>query len=136
MYQIEDIYKFLEKHLFDDPVKPDSDIFDDFGCVGDDFHELIEDYRNTFKVDMSDYLWYFHGDEEGNNFFAMHLVDPPYKRVKRIPVTPTMLLDYANTGKWSIDYPEHTLPKRRYDLIFNQILIVGLILYALCRLIF
>ncbi|WP_256012245.1 DUF1493 family protein [Desertivirga xinjiangensis] len=136
MHQIEDIYQFLEKHIYDEPVKPDSDIFDDFGCVGDDFDELIGDYATTFKVDMSDYLWYFHGDEEGNNFLAIQLVDPPYKRVKRIPVTPTMLLDFANSGKWSIEYPEHTLPKRRYDILFNQLLIVALVLYVIYSLVF
>lgn len=136
MYHLEDIYEFLKKHLYDEPVKADSDIFDDFGCVGDDFHELIDDYARTFNVDMSSYLWYFHGDEEGNGFFSLQIVDPPYKRVKRIPVTPTMLLEFANAGRWEITYPEHILPKRRYDIIFNQILIAGLLLYAIYSLIF
>ena len=135
MYQIEDIYQLLEKHIPGEVVDPDSDIFDDFGCVGDDFHDMISDYANTFKVDMSKYLWYFHGDEEGNGI-SMQIVDPPYKRVKRIPVTPEMLLEFANSGKWGIDYPDHNLPKRRYDILFNQILIVGLILYAIYSLVF
>ena len=44
---------------------------------------------------MVDYLWYFHSDEEGQNIGGL-IVKPPNLKVKRIPVTPKLLLDFAN----------------------------------------
>lgn len=29
----------------------------------------------------------------------------------------------ARSGKWDIQYPDHKLPKRRYDIIVNQLLV-------------
>jgi hypothetical protein len=115
-----------------DEIKPDSDIFHDIGLVGDDFHELIEEYAKKYSVNMESYLWYFHADEEGRSFGGEFFA-PPYRLVKRIPVTPIMLVEFANKGKWDISYPEHTLPKRRNDLLINRIMlylfIVGVIVY-------
>ena len=72
---------------------------------------------------MNSYLWYFHTDEEGNSF-GSGFFKPPNERVKHIPVTAEVLLKSANEGKWTIEYPEHKIPKRRYDIIINQILIL------------
>ncbi len=55
---------------------------------------------------MTSYLWYFHSDVEGGwNSFGRSFFDLPYKQVKRIPVTPVMLADFARKGKWDIQYP-------------------------------
>lgn len=109
------------------------DIFEDLGCVGDDFHELIEDYAKEFKVDMSNYLWYFHGDEEGSlNSIGGWFFKRPFERVKRIPVTPNMLLEFAEAKKWNIQYPYHNIPKVRVDIIINYAL-AGLFLFLLIR---
>jgi acyl carrier protein len=104
-------------------INAHTDISDDLGVDGDDFHELIEEYAQKYQVDMTNYLWYFHTDEEGQNIGGLFF-EPPYERVTRIPVTPLMLEGFANTGKWAIEYPAHHLPKRRYDLIFNQIILL------------
>lgn len=123
-YSEENIISFLTDLVGREKITALTDIFSDLGVVGDDFHEMIEEYSKKFSVDMTSYLWYFHSDEEGQNFGACFF-KTPNERVKRIPVTPKMLVDFANKGKWTIDYPEHTLPKRRYDLIINTVLVIG-----------
>jgi len=127
----------IEKQILDfvkdisgiDEINPDSDIFK-LGVVGDDFHELIDKYSETYKVDMTEYLWYFHTDEEGQNIGAL-FAKPPYSRVDRIPVTPKLLSEFAKTNKWQMKYPEHKLPNKRVDTIINQILVIAFIIIIL-----
>jgi len=133
-YSIANLTQFIADLSGLDDVQADEDIFGSLGIVGDDFHEMIEKYAAAFSVDMSGYLWYFHADEEGSGFsFGNSFSAAPYNRVTRIPVTPAMLTDFANKGKWEIDYPEHKLPKMRYDLLINMIIVtlflIGLLLY-------
>ena len=123
-YSEENILTFLTDLVGVEKIDSQTDIFLDLGVTGDDFHEMIEEYQKTYNVDMTSYLWYFHADEEGQSIGG-GFFKAPHERVKRIPVTPKMLLDFANKGKWTIEYPEHTLPKRRYDLIINTILVLG-----------
>ena len=88
---------------------------------------------------MSGYLWYFHAAEEIGFGIGAIFFDPPNYRVKRMPVTPAMLTEFANKGKWDIVYPDHTLPKYRYDLLINTVFIwvlgvafaIGLVLKAI-----
>ena len=112
-----DIETFISEKTFEKEIKPNTDIFNELGCTGDDFHELMEEYHKKFSVDMSNYLWYFHADEEGRNSGIGNIFfKPPYERVKRIPVTPQMLYKFANNGKWDLQYPTHKLPKYRIDI--------------------
>jgi len=122
-----EIVEFLQDLSGIDEIEPTSDIFNDIGLVGDDFHEMIEEFALKYSVDMTNYLWYFHTDEEGWNGIGEFFFSPPYKCVDRIPVTPTMLVEFANKGKWNIRYPNHKFPTRRYDLFLNQI-VIGLFL--------
>jgi len=104
--------------------------------VGDDFHEMIEKYAKKYSVEMKGYLWYFHADEEsGWNNIGGWFFKPPYSRVARIPITPLMLTDFANRGKWDLQYPEHKLPKKRSDILINQILLGVLLALFLLSLI-
>lgn len=132
-YQLEHIIKFLSKIAVTDEVKANSDLFADIGIVGDDLDFILEDYATTFSVNMDNYLWYFHNEDEvssiniGRLFFT-----PPYKKVKRIPITPLMLTNFANKGKWDVQYPKHELPSYRYDIIIHNafvflILLIGII---------
>jgi hypothetical protein len=92
----------------------------------------MEEYANIFNVDMSGYLWYFHADEEGGwNSFGSLFFQPPYRRVKHIPVTPALLLEMANKGRWDIQYPAHQLPKRRWDIIIDQALLVVILAWVI-----
>lgn len=114
----------------------DTDINGELRIEGDDFDELMKSYSEQFKVDMSDYWWYFHHEEEGFQISLGRLLfKPPNLRVERIPVTPTMLADFANKGKWDINYPAHKIPAIRFDMIldwiFTGIFLVSLIWFSL-----
>jgi Protein of unknown function (DUF1493) len=138
MYSLEEIFLFLEKQTGCDlsEINPETDIHTDLGVSGDDFDEMMFEYSKKFDVDLKNYLWYFHSDEEGGwNSIGGSFFKPPYKRVTRIPVTPLLLLQFANLGKWDIKYPEHQLPKRRYDMIINGILVLSVLGYLTYRLI-
>lgn len=124
----EEIIHFLKEETYEEEITSETDIFNECGIIGDDSHELIEKYQMKYNVDMSNYLWYFHCDEEGSTFITGMFFKPPYKRVTRIPITPKMLTDFANSKIWKIDYPEHKLPKYRYDMIFNQVLFLVILI--------
>lgn len=117
-YSIEDIDRYVLAGMLSEHG-PDADLCEDYEIYGDEWAITIYEYSKKFNVDISTALWYFHNREEGLHGLGGLLFPPPYKRVKHIPVTPAMLLDFANKGKWNIDYPQHTIPKRRYDLIIN-----------------
>ena len=134
VYTIEEIQNFIADKTGCDilEVTADCDIHYDLGCTGDDFGELIAEYSSRFNVKMDGYLWYFHTDEEGQNF-GSSFFRPPNERVEHIAVTPQLLLQFANKGWWAISYPEHKLPKRRYDIIINQVLIGIFVAYLIYR---
>lgn len=131
----EEIIQFLKEETYEDTITSETDIFNECGISGDDSHELIEKYQMKYNVDMSTYLWYFHCDEEGTNFITGMFFKPPYKRVTRIPITPKMLTDFANSKIWKIDYPEHKLPKYRYDMIINYIFFLIILIWLISSLI-
>lgn len=122
MNWINEIRNFLEDYSGVYPDNEDTDIFKDMGVVGDDFHEMIEKFAKQYQVDMTDYLWYFHADEEGQSIGGV-FYKAPYQKVQRIPVTPKMLSYFIETKKWKIDYPKHDTPKSRPDLLINKIVV-------------
>ena len=113
MYHLAEILKFVEEQTgcSEDHVHKNSDIVKDLGCYGDDFDDLLAKFSKNYSVDISSYRWYFHTSEEGNSIGGSFF-RPPNERVEHIPVTPGMLLEFANSGKWDIEYPDHKLPKR------------------------
>lgn len=102
----------------------------DLGVYGDDLDELLEEYAERFHVDLSTYRWYFHTREEGWNLGGIFFRSPD-RRVPRIPITVAMLRDFASAGVWSVDYPAHELPRRRYDLLTNRSCVVLFLVVAL-----
>lgn len=135
MYVVEDIIEFVKEETAVREVNATDDLFNDLGCVGDDYYEFMQAYSTRFKVDMTAFLWYFHADEEGQNLGGVFF-KPPYMRVEHIPVTPNLLLEFANKGKWEIDYPKHKLPKRRYDMLINYaigFLLIAYVIYSCFR---
>ena len=132
MYSQEQVNIFIKEKTGVDKLKPNDDLLNDQRVCGDDFHELIDEYAKVFKVDMTSYLWYFHADEEGGwNSIGGTFFKPPYERVIHIPVTPALLLDIANKGRWDVQYPPHKLPKRRWDIFVNQVLFVSVVVWLL-----
>ena len=137
MIATETIIQFVSEFTGSSKIGPETDIYDDLGCVGDDFFELMEIYSNQFSVDMSEFLWYFHSAEEGLPGIGQEFFDPPYARVERIPVTPAMLTEFANSGKWHIEYPPHHIPKIRWDIRIDLIIFIsiaiGIAIYQLLK---
>lgn len=115
----------------DTPVTPYTCLEKDCGILMDDFHEMIERYSKQFDVNMDNYLWYFHAEEEPTINIGKYFHKPPYKRVSRISITPQTLENFVQSGVWNIKYPPHTLPKYRYDLIINFIFVTLPLLCAL-----
>ena len=123
MCSINKIRNLLEDYSGISVEDPNIDIYKELDITGDDFHEMIDKYSKKYKVDMSNYLWYFHANEEGSSIGSLFF-KPPYKRIKRISVTPQMLVDFIKTKKWEVEYPKHKIPKRRNDIRVNLILLV------------
>ena len=131
MPKTNEIIEFVKKNTGLKNITSDTDIFEN-GVGGDDFHELIEDFAKTYSVDMTNYLWYFHADEEGGRMsIGGFFFDQPYKKVQRIPVTPLLLTEFANKGKWEIEYQKHQISKKRYDLLINTILFIAVIVWLI-----
>ena len=129
MSKLDEIKGFIKELSGIDEINTESDIYS-LGITGDDFHEMIAEYSKNYKVDMSEYLWYFHADEEGLSFGKLFF-KPPYSRVERVPVTPKILAEFAETRKWTYKYTGHELPNKRIDLIINQIIVIVFVLIAL-----
>jgi len=114
-----------------DIIHANTDIVDELGFVGDDFHELMTSYSNKYQVNMDEYLWYFHSEDEGLNIWSF-IFKSPSAKVNRIPVTPEMLLNFAVKSKWQVVYPEHKVPTNRNDITCSNalwlVLIIGLCL--------
>lgn len=92
-----EIIDFIEKEYWKSNLQSDSDIFTLLKIDGDDCDDLLSKYAEKYNVDMNDFLWYFHYQEEasltfnfGNIFFKN-----PHNRVKEIPITPKMLAEFA-----------------------------------------
>ena len=120
MSQLE-IIELIKKLSSEDKIESTTDIFKDAGLVGDDFDEMIEKFALKYSVDMTGYIWYFHTDEEGLSIGSFFFA-PPNEQVERIPVTPAMLAEFAKRGRWEIQYPNHKISARRYDLLVNRII--------------
>ena len=137
MAEVSEIIEFLKQKTGADSISENSDIGSDLGVDGDDYDELILEFSERYNVDVSSCLWYFHFSEEGSwNSIGRQFFKSPDERVKHIPVTPVMLSNFTKSGKWNLDYPEHNIPKKRYDILVNQVLVIGLILYLLWRWLF
>jgi len=83
--------------------------------------ELLNAYAERFGVDLSGYLWYFHTGKEGGPGIGGLFFPPPNARVQEIPITLGMLREFAERGRWAIEYPPHEPPQSRPDLRLNQL---------------
>lgn len=101
----------------------DADLFDRLGIDGDDAFEFMEQFSKNFAVDLSGYRWYFHNGEEGWGLGGL-IFRPPYRRVTPIPITKAILLEAMRTKAWPLRYPEHRLPRYRWDVFVNQLLVI------------
>jgi len=115
-----------EQTNYQGPVSEATALQSDIGVAGDDMDVLLHAYAKQFGVEMSGYLWYFHTEEEGFNIGAL-LFPPPSSQVHQIPITLSMLRQFAETKRWAVEYPSHRLHRYRYDIWVNWFLILLLI---------
>lgn len=129
----EEIIDFLKEETYEENIISDTDVFNECGVSGDDCDELLCKYCEKYSVDMTAFLWYFHYQEEGSLNFNLGSLffKNPYQRVKTIPITPKMLTDFANSKIWKINYPEHKLPKYRYDMIINYVFFLIILIWLI-----
>jgi len=132
MVELAEIVTFIKDQTGCEEVFENSDVTEDLGVDGDDFDDLIADFSKKFNVDISSCLWYFHCGEEGNSIGGAFFKSPD-RRVNHIPVTPLMLHAFVQKGKWDIQYPDHKLPKRRFDLHINLLLIVVFVVFLIYK---
>jgi Protein of unknown function (DUF1493) len=116
-----------EQTGFRGPLTEATSLQSDIGVYGDDMHELIAAYAERFAVDLSGYIWYFHTGDEGWPNIGGMFFPPPNSRVREIPITVGMLYDFAQHGRWAVEYPDHEPPGPRWDIRINQMIAVGLI---------
>ena len=129
------IVEFIEDYWGEKTAPAEGEcVFEKLGIDGDDAFEFMEKYSEAFSVNLDDYRWYFHNGEEGWGLGAI-LFKPPYRRVCHIPITIETLANSASLGKWTTNYPEHELPKHRYDVLFNQLFVLFLLLLVFALLI-
>jgi hypothetical protein len=100
------------------------------GLFADDLTEFMATFGKRFKVDLSTFRWYFHTGEEGVSVGALFFT-PPHDRVPRIPITLRLLREAAELGRWPVDYPDHSLPPRRWDIVINQCLAAAFVVWLL-----
>lgn len=134
MVAIAEIYRFINTELEvpEALLNSDTDLFVTFDISADTCEDFIQAFASKFKVDLADYCWYFHHGEAGLNIGGF-LVAPPYKRVERIAITPEILRSSATKRRWKIKYPEHQLPKKRWDMIINKAILFLVFFYFLNR---
>ena len=132
-YRLEDIEAFVAKQV-GEPVgalDPGLDLFERFRIDGGNCDEFVTKFSAAFDVNLSGYLWYFHHGEEPHPGLLFQVFwPPPDQRVARIPISPRILLASANAGAWTIEYPEHSLPKRRHDIIAGWVFLTLIVLFG------
>ena len=113
-----------------------SDVWLHAGLSGDDWHEFVDGYAREFNVDMTDYRWYYHGDEEGLLSFGGLVYPPPQRQVTRIPVSVDQLAEFAVAGTWRVTYPVEEVDLRRRDMVVNRVIGYVLLLLTLSLLMY
>lgn len=97
-----------EQTAYRGPITETTSLQRDIGVYGDDMDELLDAYSKRF-------------------------IPPPNERVAEIPITVGMLKQFAETGKWVIDYPAHSVPRRRWDVALIWMCLVFAAFLVTCR---
>jgi hypothetical protein len=83
-------------------VRPESRLLHDLGITGGDAEELIQEFAQTFSVDMSSFPFgrYFTGEPGASHVLWVLRIrkDPIWKG--KVPLTVRQLVDVALAGHW------------------------------------
>ena len=128
--QIQTVYEFISgsERIQMGKLIPNADLHDDLGITGDDFSAIMRKFEKELHADMRNYRWYFHQAEEGALGITGLFINSPSYRVPHIPVTPRLLLQAVTKGGWSVQYPEHDLSGKRFEV--DRALVLALILFV------
>ena len=131
--QIETTYEFIirSERILTGELTPNADLHDDLGITGDDFSAFMRKFENEFNVDMQNYRWYFHHAENGALGIGGLFINSPSFRVPHIPVTPRLLLQAVTEGSWPVQYPDHDLSGKRYEITIDRVLALALVLFMI-----
>ena len=134
MVAIADIYRFIQTELevSETLLNLDTDLFEVLDLRADACADFMAKFAEKFNVELDNYLWYFHHGEAGLNLGG-YLFAPPYQRVERLAITPTMLREAATKKRWLLSYPDHEIPKRRWDMVINKMILFFVFFYVLNR---
>ncbi|QDU23365.1 DUF1493 family protein [Urbifossiella limnaea] len=109
-----------EQTNYDGPLTDDTELQADLGVAGDDLDRLLLAWAERFGADLSGYLPHFHTAEEGFNLGAW-FYPPRDSRLPDVPITVGMLHQYAELGRWALEYPDHDPRRRRPDVWVNRV---------------
>lgn len=133
--RVEEINALVRKHTgFRGRLSEEVNLFPDLFLLEPDLDELLTDFAERFRVDLAGFRWYVHTDEDGvsvGRFFFR----APQDRVTRIPISLGLLYRAAEIGRWPIDYPEHSLPARRWDRLIDLCMVCGIAAWLLWSLV-
>lgn len=115
---------------YPDLLSLSDDILREIRMTGDDAADFMLEFGQRFDVDLSSYRWYFHTEEEGYSIGSL-LFKSPNQRVTRIPITLETLANSIETKRWSVEYPDHTLPRFRRDLAIDRALVITALIFAI-----
>ncbi|OKH18113.1 DUF1493 family protein [[Limnothrix rosea] IAM M-220] len=134
MVAIAEVYRFIQTELevSETLLNPDTDLFQTFDLQADACNDFMKSFGEEFKVDLDNYLWYFHHGEAGLNIGGF-IFAPPYRRVERLAITPEILQKAATKKRWKLQYPDHDIPKKRWDMVINKAILFFVFFYSLNR---
>jgi len=88
------------------------DIFGSARLAGDDAWEVMDTFARTFGVDLTGFRDYLHFNPNEPPFArTVWAVRPDGSRMPYIPIGLADLVSAANSGHWTMTYPDH----RRID---------------------
>ncbi|MDJ0614076.1 MAG: DUF1493 family protein [Rhizobiaceae bacterium] len=110
-----------EELLFEGEIKPGEDVFEQMSAAGEDCDDVLFKFTDEFEIDMSDFLFYFHYENE----FATLLSN---RSLGYIPITIELLVKAAQEKKWPVEYPDHKPPDwRRNPMLFYPVMILAIV---------
>ncbi|KIC11859.1 hypothetical protein RA19_04275 [Leisingera sp. ANG-M1] len=86
------------------------DLLGAFGLEGDDANEFLDAFAERYGVDFSGFLWesHYNADEPPGRRRVLPL-DVSGKIIPYQPITLELLEKAVLAGRWSYEYPEHTI---------------------------
>lgn len=109
----------------------DQDLLRATGMEGDAANAFFDAYAEEFSVDMADFLWFFHYDADEPPFYRrVRPIGGTGRAFGLIPITPRLLADAANEGRWPLEYPEHRIRVSHWPLVI-MFLLLGILVLAI-----